>query len=225
MVQDNEYTQKVVSAHSEPWYRKFCEHPEMKSFIERFSGWADASLLERSLLRPNIPGGEITQVHYDQIFLRAGPATSLAAWVPIGDCAVRGGGLLYLENSVPLGQQFEREFDVAAAKLTEEEKISAFNKNMMDTGYLEKDSGKFSKLWDRRWLAADYEAGDVVIHDPFMIHCSALNEESTGVIRLATDLRFFETGSPHDTRWEKVWTVSPLPFHQCFPRSLTMFAI
>ncbi|KAH8809350.1 hypothetical protein F5884DRAFT_858851 [Xylogone sp. PMI_703] len=206
LIQDTKYTQKMVDAHSAPWYRKFCEHPEMKVFIERFSGWKSATVLERSLLRPNIPGGEITQVHYDQIFLRAGPPTSLTAWVPIGDCPMEGGGLLYLENSVPLGQQLEVEFNAAAKDLSEEEKISAFNRTMMDTGYLEKDASKFSRLWNRRWLAADYEAGDVVIHNPYMIHCAALNEDPDGHIRLATDLRYFETGTPHDTRWEKIWT-------------------
>jgi phytanoyl-CoA hydroxylase len=120
---------------------------------------------------------------------------------------MEGGGLLYLENSVPLGQKLEAEFNAAAAELTAEERISAFNRTMMDTGYLEKDAGRFSRLWQRRWLAADYEAGDVVIHNPYMIHCSALNEHPAGIIRLATDLRYFETGMPHDTRWQKVWTV------------------
>jgi phytanoyl-CoA hydroxylase len=207
-VQDTAYTRKMVAAHSASWYREFCDHPDMKDFIERFSSWSSASLLKRSLLRPNIPGGEITQVHYDQIFLRARPPTSLTVWVPVGDCPMEGGGLLYLENSVSLGQQLEAQFNAAAASLTDEERISAFNKTMMDTGYLEKDAGKFSKLWGRRWLAADYKAGDVVIHNPYMIHCSALNEHPDGVIRLATDLRYYETGTPHDTRWEKVWTVS-----------------
>ena len=165
-------------------------------------------MLERSILRPNIPGGEITQVHYDQIFLRAGPPTSLTAWVPIGDCKVTGGGLLYLEDSVPLGKDLERRFNEAAAELSEAERISAYNKTMMDTGYLEKDSAKFSKKWNRRWLAADYEAGDVVIHDPYMIHCSAINEDPNGVIRLATDLRFFDTGTPCDPRWQTTYKVS-----------------
>lgn len=206
--QDTEYTRKMVDAHSAAWYRQFCEHPDMKAFIERFAGWRSASLLERSLLRPNIPGGEITQVHYDQIFLRGGPPTSLTAWVPLGDCDMEGGGLLYLQDSVSLGQQFEARFAAAAADLTEDEKMSAFNRTMMDTGYLEKDADKFSRLWQRPWLAADYEAGDVVIHSPYMIHCSALNEHPDGVIRLATDLRFYETGKPHDERWNKTWTVS-----------------
>jgi ectoine hydroxylase-related dioxygenase (phytanoyl-CoA dioxygenase family) len=84
---------------------------------------------------------------------------------------------------------------------------------MMDTGFLEKDSGTFSKLWGRRWVAADYGAGDVVLHDPYNIHCSAVNE--TEVIRLATDLRFVETGKPFDQRRMKTGSVSVFTPDRC----------
>jgi phytanoyl-CoA hydroxylase len=70
----------------------------------------------------------------------------------------------------------EKGFAKSAKDFTEEERLSAFNVAMVDTGFLEKDSGKFSKLWGRRWLAADYEAGDVVLDNVYNIHCSAVNE-------------------------------------------------
>ncbi|KAJ9643997.1 hypothetical protein H2201_006674 [Coniosporium apollinis] len=203
--QNTEYIQRMVAAHSEKWYRDFCAHPDLQAFVKHLTGWEDTTLLERSILRPNVPGGGTTQVHYNQILLRAGPPTSITAWVPIGDCAANGGGLLYLEDSVRVGQQLEREFNKAAESLTEAERISAFNETMMSTGYLERDSGKFSKAWNRRWLCADYEAGDIVLHNPFMIHSSAINEEERGVIRFATDLRYVEAGKPFDTRWMKTW--------------------
>lgn len=129
----------------------------------------------------------------------------MTAWVPIGDCAAKGGGLIYLEDSVAVGMKLEEEFNKAAAHLSEAERISAFNSTMMDTGYLEKDSGAFSKAWGRKWLCANYEAGDIVLHNPFMIHSSAVNEDAEGKIRLATDLRYVETGKPYDTRWMKTW--------------------
>lgn len=75
----------------------------------------------------------------------------------------------------------------------------------MLTGNLERDSGKFSKTWGWRWLCADYEAGDIGLHNPFMIHSSAINEDERGMIRLATDLRYVEAGKPFDTRWIKTW--------------------
>ncbi|CZR52431.1 uncharacterized protein PAC_02308 [Phialocephala subalpina] len=202
---NTEYIQRMIDAHSEKWYRDFCGHPDLKAFIRHFTGWEDTTLLERSILRPNVPGGETTQVHYDQIFLRAGPPTSMTAWVPIGDCAATGGGLIYLEDSVTVGQQLERDFNKAAENLSDAERISAFNSTMMDTGYLEKDSGKFGKAWNRKWLCANYEAGDIVLHNPFMIHSAAINEDHLGRIRLATDLRYVETGKPYDTRWMKTW--------------------
>jgi phytanoyl-CoA hydroxylase len=201
-----EYERRVIEAHSAPWYTAFAHHPVLTDFVKKFSGWEDTTLLKRSLFRPNVPGGEATYVHYDQIFLRAGPPTALTAWVPLGDCAINGGGLLYLEDSVSLGMDLEKGFAEAAKDFTDEERLSAFNAAMMENGFLEKDSGKFSKLWGRKWLAADYEAGDVVLHSSFNIHCSAVNE--TNVIRLATDLRFVETGKPFDHRWMKTWEVS-----------------
>jgi phytanoyl-CoA hydroxylase len=196
--ENKEYDKRVTEAHAAPWYISFANHPILKDFIKRFTDWDDTTLLKRSLFRPNVPGAESTLVHYDQIFLRAGPPTALTAWVPLGDIAVRGGGLLYLEDSVSIGQEIEKGFTEAAKDFTDEELVSAFNAHMMEGGFLEKDSGKFSKLWGKKWFAADYEAGDVVLHDAFNIHCSAVNE--TEIIRLATDLRFVETGKPFDKR-------------------------
>jgi phytanoyl-CoA hydroxylase len=102
------------------------------------------------------------QVHYDQIFLRAGDPTFLTAWVPIGDVTPQGGALLYLEKSFDLGEEIEKEFAEKARDLTDEERISAFNANMMRGGMLSTDAGEFGKVYGRRWLVADYEDGDVV---------------------------------------------------------------
>ena len=54
-----------------------------------------------------------------------------------------GGGLIYLQDSVPLVQDLERRFKAVAAHLSEAECISAYNETMMDTGYLEADGDKF----------------------------------------------------------------------------------
>jgi phytanoyl-CoA hydroxylase len=121
--------------------------------------------------------------------------------VPIGDCAANGGRLLDLEDSVFIGQELERDFNKASESLIDKQKISAFNSAMIDTGYLKKDSGTFSRAWGRRRLRADNEVGDFVLHSRYMTHSSAINESERGIIRLATDLRFVETGKSFDTRW------------------------
>ncbi|KAM3417893.1 hypothetical protein BST61_g6113 [Cercospora zeina] len=58
----------------------------------------------------------------------------------------------------------------------------------------------------RKWIMAKYEAGDVVFHNPYMIHGAIKNDDPNGRIRLSTDLRFYEEGSDLDTRWMRgVW--------------------
>jgi len=91
-------------------------------------------IFRRQLYRANVPNATktTTGVHYDQIFLRGGPATSLTAWLPIGDCTPAQGGLMYLEDSKSLGEEPERDFTKKAGEggLTEDETRSAFNQNV-----------------------------------------------------------------------------------------------
>lgn len=57
-----------------------------------------------------------------------------------------------------------------------------------------------------RWLVADYEAGDVVFHNPYMIHTACKNEDPLGRIRLGSDVRFYEHGANYDERWcQQLW--------------------
>lgn len=109
-------------------------------------------------------------VHYDHIFLRYGPPTFITGWLPFGDIPVEGGGLIYLEKSVPLAQSIEDDFTKRAESFTPEERINAFNANMMKGGVLSQDSQEFIQAHGgRKWLVADYEAGDVVFHHPYMV--------------------------------------------------------
>lgn len=90
----------ALNAHYADWYKDiFCKHPSLYDFISRITGWGNSTKgVRRSLLRNNTPGNKAIGVHYDQIFLRHGEPTSLTAWVPMGDIALTGGGLIYLEN-------------------------------------------------------------------------------------------------------------------------------
>lgn len=102
-----------------------------------------------------------------------------------------------------LGVEVEDAFTKKAieAGLTEEQAKSAFNSNMDGSGLLDSGPARYGKRFNRRWLVADYEAGDVVLHTPFTIHASTLNVDPKNRIRLATDLRFVDTSKPWDTRW------------------------
>ncbi|KAJ5383061.1 hypothetical protein N7517_000972 [Penicillium concentricum] len=195
----------ALDAHYQDWYaEKFCNHPALYDFIARFSDWGKNTVsLRRTILRNNIPGSKPIGVHYDQIFLRYGDPTSVTAWVPMGDIKLNGGGLIYLEDGDSIGMEMEEAFYAKAkqAGLTDEEAKSAFNSNMMSTGLLSERPAEFAREHGRRWLVSAYEAGDVVLHKPHMIHASTVNNDPDNVIRLATDLRFCDSSKPYDKRW------------------------
>ncbi|KAL9604156.1 MAG: hypothetical protein Q9219_000744 [cf. Caloplaca sp. 3 TL-2023] len=201
--------QLLNAAHADPIYRTFLAHPSLRSFIRRFMEWKQEVIVDRAMLRHNCPGSKSTGIHYDQYFLRDGEDEFLTAWVPIGDCAPTGGGLMYLENSTSLGQELERDFLKKAEHLPKEERVDAFNKFMAKDGFMSHDAVEFRdqhKGKAGRWLVGNYEAGDVVFHNPWMIHAATKNEDDRGRIRLASDLRFYEEGAKLDQRWMKIWT-------------------
>lgn len=73
-----------------------------------------------------------------------------------------------------LGLELEQAFYTKAkqAGLSDEEARSAFNSNMMATGLLSEFPAEFARENGRRWLVSAYEAGDVVLHKPHMVHIS-----------------------------------------------------
>ncbi|PLB55479.1 hypothetical protein P170DRAFT_443254 [Aspergillus steynii IBT 23096] len=203
--ESNKYLELMISAHEAPFYLEFCEIEKLRAFIRAFAGWEDITMLQRTMLRAFVPDSELTPVHFDQMYLRAGPPTSLTAWVPIGGVSLEGGGLMYLENSVDIGKKTEEEFRCNASNLNDEERVSAFNKNMNDGGFLSRDTVSYGKEAQRKWLITEHEAGDVIFHDPFLVHASCKNKDPERRIRLATDLRFVDSAKPYDKRWMKVY--------------------
>ncbi|HWA17526.1 MAG TPA: phytanoyl-CoA dioxygenase family protein [Devosia sp.] len=191
-------------------FESFCMSPRLWQFMDRFVGGL-SYLHKRKLLRhtlPFVPG--TTPAHYDLIYLRGGTDRLVTAWIPIGDVPVEMGGLVYLEGSHQSGVEMEAEFSLKNAALPPEERISAYNKNMTEGGWVSKDLPAMAEKFDTRWLVADYEAGDVVLHSPFMIHAATLNESRNGVIRLSTDIRYQNVTDEIDARWNNHWTLDDM---------------
>ena len=200
-----QFVDLALQAHTEPWYKDvFCKHPALLDYIAKLTGWGDDTLgIRRTLLRNNTPGNKAIGVHYDQIFLRYGEDTAVTAWVPMGDNSRQGGGLMYLERGMTLGEEMEGNFTrtAKASGFSDEEAKNAFNTNMMSGGLLADGPAEFSRQHNRRWLVTEYEAGDVVLHNAFAIHASTINHDPENRIRLGTDLRFVDSSRPWDTRW------------------------
>ena len=190
-------------------YEAFCLHPRLWRFLDGFLGGM-SYLHKRKMVRYTRPG-ELngTPAHYDLIYLRGGTDRLVTAWIPLGDIPVQMGGLVYLEGSDGLGRQMEAEFSAQNAALGAEERISAYNRNMSEGGWVSKDLPEMAQRFDARWLWADYEAGDVMLHSPYMIHASTANTDPKR-LRLSTDIRYQNLSDEIDVRWNNHWTLSDM---------------
>jgi ectoine hydroxylase-related dioxygenase (phytanoyl-CoA dioxygenase family) len=187
-------------------YEAFCLAEPIWRFYEAFLGGA-VYLHKRKILRLGKPGQtRCTGAHYDLTYLRGGTDNLCTSWIPIGDCTVAMGGLIYLEGSDSFGRAQEAEFSRLNAHLPAEERISAYNENMTRSGWLTEDLPALAERLDARWLMADYEAGDMVVHSPYMIHASTQNVSADGRMRLSTDIRYQLVSEQIDARWAKDWS-------------------
>jgi hypothetical protein len=191
-------------------YEGFCAQPTMSRLMDAFVGGL-SYLHMRKIMRFTQPGTSVaTPAHYDLVYLRGGTSRIVTAWIPIGDVSVDMGGLVYLQGSHAIGLDMEERFNRDNAGLSPEERISAYNKNMSEGGWVTKDLPDMAERFDTRWLIADFEAGDVVLHSPYMIHASTTNQSAEGRIRLSTDIRYQNVDDEIDARWGKHWSLDDM---------------
>jgi ectoine hydroxylase-related dioxygenase (phytanoyl-CoA dioxygenase family) len=191
-------------------YEAFCLHPKLWQFYDAFFE-SPSYLHKRKIVRYMPPGNtSTTPAHYDLIYLRGGTDKVVSSWIPLGDTTIEMGGLVYLKGSHSLGRKMEADFSVQNANLSPAERISAYNKNMTEGGWVGKDLGGMAERFDARWLIADYEAGDMVIHSPYMIHAATNNVDEMGRIRLSTDIRYQSIREEVDVRWNNHWSVDDM---------------
>jgi ectoine hydroxylase-related dioxygenase (phytanoyl-CoA dioxygenase family) len=186
-------------------YEAFCKSEKLVQLFENYFG-GSVYLHKRKLIRHTLPGDKnATGAHYDLTYLRAGTDKLITAWIPIGEVSIEMGGLMYLEGTHSWGKEMEKEFSKKNKTLSAKERINAFNKNMGEVGWLTKDLPSLAEKLNTRWLCANYEAGDVVLHSPYMIHASTMNQDTQGRMRLSTDIRYQLAEDEIDMRWSKDW--------------------
>jgi ectoine hydroxylase-related dioxygenase (phytanoyl-CoA dioxygenase family) len=191
-------------------YEAFCMHPNIWRFLDAFVG-GPSYLHKRKLIRYTRPGDvSATGAHYDLTYLRGGTDKLVTVWIPIGDVPVTMGGLVYLEGSDAAGRAMEAEFAAANAHLPPNDRIRAFNKTMNDGGWISKDLPEMAERMQTRWLAADYEAGDIVLHSPYMIHAATCNDDPAERLRLSTDIRYQNVRDEIDARWANHWSLDDM---------------
>ncbi len=111
-------------------------------------------------------------------------------WVPLTDIPPATGGLIYLEDSD----------DVDTSEL---DRLRSVSDRPEDERPISHDLTWVAQELGRRWLWADYRAGDIAIHSPQVVHASL--DTTTDAMRLSADLRFLAAGEAPDPRWQQPW--------------------
>ncbi|MGA8261417.1 MAG: phytanoyl-CoA dioxygenase family protein [Arenicellales bacterium] len=173
-------------------FNAFADQPVLASIAETLLG-GPAERIRRTPLRHFFRGRKAaSRAHIDGAYIAGGTDDVVTLWIPLGDCPAEAGGLVYLDRShrdIPVDE-------IAA--------LDAPTNRPDDKRPITHDLKWMSEVTDRRWLIADYRAGDVVAHTPSIVHASL--DTSTDLMRVSTDIRFIRAGSAHDPRWQEYWS-------------------
>jgi hypothetical protein len=171
-------------------FRRFAASPA----LVRLAGLVldgQAEQLPRQIVRHfRRDSGRASRAHRDYDYLDAGSEIVTTIWIPIGACPLEAGGLVYLERSHELTAQDLEHVRQVSDRPDDRRPISH------DLAWV------VSKL-GRKWLWADYAAGDLTLHAPRTVHASLDN--TSDHMRLSADLRFIRRGEPADPRWTVPW--------------------
>ncbi|GGV04502.1 phytanoyl-CoA dioxygenase family protein [Streptomyces spectabilis] len=152
----------------------------------------DARMLPRRILRHFHRGSRrASRAHVDLDYMDEGSPRVVTMWIPVGDCPPRSGALVYLEGSHTLSPE-------------EYEPLRDTTDRPEDRRQICHDLEFTARALDRRWLYADFAAGDLMVHVPSVIHASL--DTTTDAMRLSIDTRFVRAGDTPDPRWLRPWS-------------------
>ncbi len=153
---------------------------------------APTQLLRRRILRHfHNASPTASRAHVDFDYMDLGSDEIVTAWIPLGDCPISCGGITYLEGSHHVGSAIL-------------DRLRDNTDRPEDRRPISNDLALTAQALGGRWRWADFEAGDVVLHSPHLVHASLDNRSAT--MRLSVDVRFVKAGSAIDPRWLSDWS-------------------
>jgi ectoine hydroxylase-related dioxygenase (phytanoyl-CoA dioxygenase family) len=174
-----------------PAFTELADAPVFADIAAALLG-ADVVRVPRTPLRHFIKGTHrASRAHTDRTYLDEPTDRCITLWVPLGDCPVEAGSLMYLEGS--------HQVPDIEAKLRD----NAPQDRAYDDRPISHDLNWVAERAESRWLTAHFEAGDLVAHVPTIIHASL--DPMTDFMRVSTDLRFLRADVPLDARWQGHW--------------------
>jgi hypothetical protein len=171
-------------------FAEFTAQPALEGLARTLLG-GPVELLPRQVLRHfDASSKEATRAHVDLAYPSGGRADLVTIWMPLGDCPVETGGLIYLEGSHRL----------AAGAVDRPRTVTD---RPHDRRPISHDLAWTARTLGGRWLWTDFRAGDVALHCPSLVHASL--DTATQTMRLSADIRFQRAGLPIRPEWNKPW--------------------
>ncbi|MFF3644198.1 phytanoyl-CoA dioxygenase family protein [Streptomyces sp. NPDC002564] len=169
----------------------FVGNPVLAELAAQLLGFK-AEMLPRRILRHFHRGTlRASRAHVDLDYMDEGSPRVVTLWIPVGDCPPQTGALVYLEGSHRLAPE-------------EYAPLRDVTDRPGDRRQICHDLALTARTLGRRWLCADFAAGDVMVHLPRTIHASL--DTTTDAMRLSVDARFIRSDDTPDPRWLKPWS-------------------
>lgn len=172
-------------------FASFVEQSSLAELAETLLGGAPRRLPRAILRHFTSSSRRSSRAHTDRAYMDQGTDRVVTMWIPIGDCPLPAGGLVYLERSHTLDP----------ARL---EPLRRVNDRPQDTRPISHDLAWVARELGRRWLWTDYRSGDLAVHTPHLIHAAL--DTTTATDRLSVDLRYARGDDRADPRWMRPWS-------------------
>jgi ectoine hydroxylase-related dioxygenase (phytanoyl-CoA dioxygenase family) len=174
-----------------PRFDEFTRTPELRGVAEALLD-GPVELLPRRILRHfHRDSGAASRAHVDFDYMDHGTDDVVTAWIPLGDCPIECGGLVYLDGTHLVPREHL-------------DGLRAHTDRPDDPRPVSNDLALTAETLRRRWLWTDFRTGDVVLHSPHLLHASLDN--ASDVMRLSADVRFRRAGGRPDERWNAAWS-------------------
>lgn len=159
--------------------------PELLNFFTQFLGGPARSFDFRWPRFMRV--GEATGIHCDGPYITRGTRNVWSAWIPLGDIPLANGPIMVLERS-HRNEDLRQSYGMRDA---DRDKL----------GWLSSDPVGLRRRLGGRWLSADFQAGDVLVFGPDLVHASLDNNSPEGRCRLSSDTRYQLATDPLDERY------------------------
>jgi hypothetical protein len=172
-------------------FDRFTRAPQLRAIAETLLD-GPGELLPRRIVRHfDRSTQKASRAHVDFDYMDHGSDRVVTAWIPVGDCPVECGGLVYLSGSHALPRE----------RL---DQLREYTDRPNDHRPISNDLARTAETLGGRWLWTDFRAGDVVLHSPHLVHASLDNVSD--VMRLSADVRFRRVDARQDERWSGDWS-------------------